>query len=227
MSLQAFHTALDDGASQHTISLESIQDPKCSKRKGAPRKFRKKSPLESNSSKAKSRPNSVKGRRSEVGPSKLGKVQLLVQTCDQGSYYMQAPVTFSELMLDGADDNVFAQQEMSPSFFPVAPPSDLLYSQDPQKSHSNRTVIVKSTESTSGSTSTGILMMHFIVSLGIILAMDKYLKKAFIAAAIKFPSTLFGIFYVFATLNVLDFVVLAAASGLMNFFEPAFLFIQR
>ncbi|CAA2986574.1 plastidal glycolate glycerate translocator 1, chloroplastic [Olea europaea subsp. europaea] len=105
-------------------------------------------------------------------------------------------------------------------------------SADLQKSHSNRTVIVKSMESTSGSTSTGILsmvfkVMHLIVSLGIILAMDKYLKKAFIAAAIKFPSALFGMFCVFTVLNVLDFVVPAAATGLMNFFEPAFLFIQR
>ncbi|KAL2472183.1 Plastidal glycolate/glycerate translocator 1 [Abeliophyllum distichum] len=103
---------------------------------------------------------------------------------------------------------------------------------DPHKILSNRSVIVKSMESTSGSTSTGLQslvfkVLHLIVSLGIILAMDKVLKKAFIAAAIKFPSALFGMFCVFTILIVLDLIVPAAATGLMNFFEPALLFIQR
>ena len=70
-------------------------------------------------------------------------------------------------------------------------------------------------------------MLHLIVSLGIILAMDKFLKKAFVAAAIKFPSALFGMFCIFAILMILDSTVPAAAQNLMNFFEPALLFIQR
>jgi hypothetical protein len=69
--------------------------------------------------------------------------------------------------------------------------------------------------------------MHLIVSLGIILAMDKFLKTAFVAAAIKFPSALFGMFCIFSILVVLDSTIPAAATGLMNFFEPALLFIQR
>lgn len=68
---------------------------------------------------------------------------------------------------------------------------------------------------------------HLIVSLGIILAMDKLLKAAFVAAAIKFPSALFGMFCIFSVLVILDSIVPAAATGLMNFFEPALLFIQR
>ncbi|CAA6667028.1 unnamed protein product [Spirodela intermedia] len=81
-------------------------------------------------------------------------------------------------------------------------------------------------------TSTGgypnvIGVLHLAVSLGLILAADKFLKKAFVAAAIKFPSALFGMFCVFTVLIVLDVAVPSAAKALANFFEPATLFIQR
>lgn len=66
-----------------------------------------------------------------------------------------------------------------------------------------------------------------MVSLGLILAADKFLKRAFVAAAIKFPSALFGMFCVFSVLMVLDSIAPSAAMGLMGFFEPATLFIQR
>ncbi|CAH8390323.1 unnamed protein product [Eruca vesicaria subsp. sativa] len=68
---------------------------------------------------------------------------------------------------------------------------------------------------------------HLLVSLGIILAADQFLKQAFVAASIKFPSALFGMFCIFSVLMILDSVVPGAATGMMNFFEPAFLFIQR
>lgn len=68
---------------------------------------------------------------------------------------------------------------------------------------------------------------HLVVSLGIILAVDKFLKKAFVAAAIKFPSALFGMFCIFSVLMILDSTIPVAATNLMNFFEPALLFIQR
>lgn len=70
-------------------------------------------------------------------------------------------------------------------------------------------------------------LLHLVVSLSIILAMDKFLKKAFVAAAIKFPSALFGMFCIFSVLVILDSTVPAAAAALMGFFEPALLFIQR
>lgn len=70
-------------------------------------------------------------------------------------------------------------------------------------------------------------VLHLVVSLGIILAMDKYLKKAFVAAAIKFPSALFGMFCIFSVLVILDVTSPGLATGLMEFFEPALLFIQR
>lgn len=70
-------------------------------------------------------------------------------------------------------------------------------------------------------------VLHLVVSLGIILAIDKLLKQAFVAAAIKFPSALFGMFCIFSVLLILDSTIPSAATGLMNFFEPAALFIQR
>jgi hypothetical protein len=70
-------------------------------------------------------------------------------------------------------------------------------------------------------------LLHLIVSLGLFLALDQFLKKAFVAAAIKFPSALFGMFCIFSVLIILDSTVPPAAKALVDFFEPAFLFIQR
>ncbi|KAI9090671.1 hypothetical protein K1719_028524 [Acacia pycnantha] len=61
----------------------------------------------------------------------------------------------------------------------------------------------------------------------VILAMDKYLKQVFVDAAIKFPSALFGMFCIFSILIILNSIVPSTATALMNFFEPALLFIQR
>ncbi|KAL6985663.1 Plastidal glycolate/glycerate translocator 1, chloroplastic [Sarracenia purpurea var. burkii] len=102
----------------------------------------------------------------------------------------------------------------------------------PQKTHSARRNQAKSMGSDSNVVSSTSLqrvfdVLHLIVSLGIILAMDKVLKKAFVAASIRFPSALFGMFCVFAVLVILDSTLPAAATSLMNFFEPAFMFIQR
>ncbi|CAK9136057.1 unnamed protein product [Ilex paraguariensis] len=100
------------------------------------------------------------------------------------------------------------------------------------KTHCNRKIKARSMSSDSSTASTTLQSsvfgaLHLIVSLGIILAMDKFLKKAFVAAAIKFPSALFGMFCIFTILMILDSTVPAAATNLMNFFEPALLFIQR
>ncbi|KAA8521209.1 hypothetical protein F0562_011884 [Nyssa sinensis] len=70
-------------------------------------------------------------------------------------------------------------------------------------------------------------VLHLVVSLGIILAMDKFLEKAFVFAAIKFPSALFGMFCIFTILMILDSKVPVAATSLMYFFEPALMFIHR
>ncbi|KAL0554508.1 hypothetical protein IC582_008430 [Cucumis melo] len=102
-----------------------------------------------------------------------------------------------------------------------------------QSSSTYRDVLLKSAASDGGvSTSSSLSqtvfgVIHLIVSLGIIVATDKLLKGAFVAAAIKFPSALFGMFCIFSVLLVLDSTIPAAATGVMNFFEPALLFIQR
>ncbi|KAF9617409.1 hypothetical protein IFM89_036330 [Coptis chinensis] len=70
-------------------------------------------------------------------------------------------------------------------------------------------------------------ILHLVVSLGILLAMDMFLKQAFAAAAINFPSALFAMFSVLSVLIILDLLIPPAATSLMNFFEPAVMFIQR
>lgn len=70
-------------------------------------------------------------------------------------------------------------------------------------------------------------ILHLALSLGLVLAADFILKWAFAAAAIKFPSALFGMFCVFAVLMVLDVVAPDAATAVVGFFEPATLFVQR
>ncbi|KAM6556531.1 hypothetical protein CsatB_003550 [Cannabis sativa] len=96
---------------------------------------------------------------------------------------------------------------------------------------SGREISAQSSGAESSSTSTFsqnvLKLVHLIVSLGLILATDKYLKKAFVAASIKFPSALFGMFCIFSVLVILDTIVPAAAASVMSFFEPALLFIQR
>ncbi|KAK7346236.1 hypothetical protein VNO80_20751 [Phaseolus coccineus] len=84
-----------------------------------------------------------------------------------------------------------------------------------------------STSNSSSLTHTVLGVLHLVVSLGLILAADKFLKKAFVAAAIKFPSALFGMFCIFSVLITLDATVPSAGAALMSFFEPALLFIQR
>ncbi|XP_027346139.1 plastidal glycolate/glycerate translocator 1, chloroplastic-like [Abrus precatorius] len=96
----------------------------------------------------------------------------------------------------------------------------------------SRLVSTKSSEAETGSTSTTLSQtvfgaFHLVVSLGLIVAADKFLKKAFVDAAIKFPSALFGMFCIFSVLMILDSTVPSAATALMSFFEPAFMFIQR
>lgn len=70
-------------------------------------------------------------------------------------------------------------------------------------------------------------IIHLILSLGIILAVDLLLKRAFEAAEIKFPSALSGMFCMFLVLIILNLSIPAIAEGLMSFFEPAVLFIHR
>ncbi|KAG2550201.1 plastidal glycolate/glycerate translocator 1, chloroplastic-like [Panicum virgatum] len=91
----------------------------------------------------------------------------------------------------------------------------------------NSTAGAGSASGSSGLLPTILGVAHLLVSLGIVVAADKFLKQAFVAASIKFPSALFGMFCVFSVLVVLDAFVPALAKGFLDFFEPATLFIQR
>jgi len=70
-------------------------------------------------------------------------------------------------------------------------------------------------------------VLHWVVSLGLILAIDFLLKKAFAAASIEFPSALFGMFCIFSVLIILDYAEPSAAVAFEKFFEPGIIFIQR
>ncbi|CAD6212214.1 unnamed protein product [Miscanthus lutarioriparius] len=102
-------------------------------------------------------------------------------------------------------------------------------------SHLRRSLIIPNYTAGTGdasAASSGLLpailgVAHLLVSLGIVFATDKFLKQAFVAASIKFPSALFGMFCVFSVLVVFDTFVPALAKAFMDFFAPATLFIQR
>ncbi|CAL4932493.1 unnamed protein product [Urochloa decumbens] len=107
------------------------------------------------------------------------------------------------------------------------------HNRSPSPELRRRLIAPKSTGNASAASgSSGLLpsivgVAHLLVSLGIILAADKFLKQAFVAASIKFPSALFGMFCVFSVLVVVDALAPALAKGFTDFFEPATLFIQR
>ncbi|KAI5063499.1 hypothetical protein GOP47_0022046 [Adiantum capillus-veneris] len=69
--------------------------------------------------------------------------------------------------------------------------------------------------------------VHLALALGSFIAMDNLLKKGFTAAAIRFPSALFGMFSIFSLLVVLDLSNPEAGAAIIDFFAPATLFIQR
>lgn len=48
--------------------------------------------------------------------------------------------------------------------------------------------------------------LHLAVSMGLFIALDKYLKSVFIAKAIRFPSALFGMLSLFVFLSTLSAV---------------------
>eukprot|EP00897_Mesotaenium_endlicherianum_P002766 jgi/Mesen1/2517/ME000016S01863 len=66
-----------------------------------------------------------------------------------------------------------------------------------------------------------------VVSLGLLVALDRVLKQSFAAASIRFPSALFGMLCIFSVLVVIDLIRPHAAQGVLDFFAPANTFIQR
>ncbi|XP_052193932.1 protein FAR1-RELATED SEQUENCE 5-like [Diospyros lotus] len=74
-----------------TASSEQIFDPKCSQTKGAPRKLRKKGPLEMSSKKAKKGPMETSSKKAKVGSSKV----------NQGNSPMQNIIEYSQAFSEG------------------------------------------------------------------------------------------------------------------------------
>ncbi|KAJ6695771.1 hypothetical protein OIU74_014802 [Salix koriyanagi] len=166
-------------------------------------------------------------------------VQICHHHSKQFSFKSQSPVkrnsrTKTPIGVCNGSQNVYNRSYLIKPWAPIRVLEPRFLQMGPQETCSSRGISMKSTSS-EGSTSTSsssisqtvIGVLHLLVSLGIILAMDKLLKKAFVAAAIKFPSALFGMFCIFSVLVILDVTIPAAATSLMNFFEPALLFIQR
>ncbi|KAL8170557.1 hypothetical protein V2J09_022361 [Rumex salicifolius] len=143
------------------------------------------------------------------------------------------PFWFSSLRQTGPTGGVRCQSDFPKRTVPIRVVGNgyRFLQLGPHKTHSGRVNTCRAMGDGNGLTTTvpqkvfGLL--HLIVSLGIMLATDKLLKNAFLAASIKFPSALFGMFCVFSVLVILDSIIPAAASGLMKFFQPANLFIQR
>ncbi|GLU05326.1 hypothetical protein SLE2022_224300 [Rubroshorea leprosula] len=137
--------------------------------------------------------------------------------------------------LNGVPDHIYRQPIARKGLVPsrVLGTNSKFLQMGSQESCSQRRIEVRSMGAESGNTLTSTVstkvfgILHLIVSLGILLAMDKYLEKAFVAAAIKFPSALFGMFCIFSVLMILDATIPSAANSFMNFFQPALLFIQR
>ncbi|XP_022846668.1 uncharacterized protein LOC111369400 [Olea europaea var. sylvestris] len=82
MSSHNNQIALESGASQDTKS-GSIWDPICVKRKGAPKKLRKKSPMESSLNRVKATLSSTKGKRLKES-SNMGDVAPVIKLPQQG-----------------------------------------------------------------------------------------------------------------------------------------------
>ncbi|BBN19612.1 hypothetical protein MPTK1_8g12090 [Marchantia polymorpha subsp. ruderalis] len=70
-------------------------------------------------------------------------------------------------------------------------------------------------------------LLQWVVSLGLFLALDMFLKQSFVTAGIKFPSALFGMFCIFTSLVITDLVKPEAAAAFISFFQPGIMFIQR
>ncbi|CAA2968109.1 Hypothetical predicted protein [Olea europaea subsp. europaea] len=85
-------------ASQETRS-DSMLDLECAKRKGAPRKLRKKCPLESSSKKSKATSSLKKVTRPKVRPSNVDDDACSIQVPQQAQVAMQIPLSYTQLLL--------------------------------------------------------------------------------------------------------------------------------
>ncbi|XP_022883296.1 uncharacterized protein LOC111400075 [Olea europaea var. sylvestris] len=114
MSQYTERIASESGASQH-YGKGSIHDPICSKRKGSPRKLRRKSDLESSSTKTKANLSSAKERRSKAHLDQMGDGAPIIQSHHQAQYYMPPPMSYSQILLGGENYHELTQHIQSPN----------------------------------------------------------------------------------------------------------------
>ncbi|CAA2997928.1 Hypothetical predicted protein [Olea europaea subsp. europaea] len=84
----------------HDTGNGTIQDPKCSKRKGAPKKLRHKSSLESTSKKIKTASTSSKGQRSRAAKSNLRPNTPIVESLPHVQYSMMTRFSNSQVIAE-------------------------------------------------------------------------------------------------------------------------------
>ncbi|CAA2988916.1 Hypothetical predicted protein [Olea europaea subsp. europaea] len=95
--------------SKNTVSV-SVLDPKSSNRKDAPRKLRRKSPLESTSKKAKATSTKCKGKRPALGRADMEEDASVLQESEQLQYSQPTPFSYSQLLFGDVGSQVFTQQ---------------------------------------------------------------------------------------------------------------------
>ncbi|XP_052181937.1 protein FAR1-RELATED SEQUENCE 9-like [Diospyros lotus] len=119
-----------DSGEAATASSVQILDPRCSQTKGAPRKLRKKGPLETSSKKAKKVPLERSSKKAKVGSSKVNEgnapMQNIIQDNQvfsegftQGQYHDLASFSCSELMASFG-----TAQPFMPMYVPHPQPDD-------------------------------------------------------------------------------------------------------
>ncbi|XP_022852764.1 protein FAR1-RELATED SEQUENCE 5-like [Olea europaea var. sylvestris] len=76
----------------------NIRDPVCANRKGAPKKLRNKSALESISNKGKGGSKSMKEKRAKARPSNLRDTEPIIHATQQSQHSMPIPLLYSQLL---------------------------------------------------------------------------------------------------------------------------------
>ncbi|CAA2976036.1 Hypothetical predicted protein [Olea europaea subsp. europaea] len=110
MSNRTTHLASEDVAANDMGSgYVSIRDTKFTKRKGAPKKLWKRSPLECSSNKAKAGCSTNKGKKPKVCQSNLGDGVKVFQTTQTSQYSMLIPLSYSHLLMGANQSLGFSQ----------------------------------------------------------------------------------------------------------------------
>ncbi|CAA2970177.1 Hypothetical predicted protein [Olea europaea subsp. europaea] len=114
-------------ASQNS-GIASVLDPTTSKRKGAPRKLRRKSPLELKSNKVKATSNASKGKRLKARATNMEVVASIVQTAQRPQSSTPTIIIFTATLGDGDNCDVL-QYILHSTFIYLSPTNFILNGQ--------------------------------------------------------------------------------------------------